>query len=170
MGLEAGESTNQHVSPEQAIEMFGPIPKVQTSFTVQESQVPPEFGHVTHPTQATIYFEEMMRIMNERGLGFQTLLENGVRASVLEAHAKLGRDLKVGDEIVLTTETVELEKQIRFDQAMKRGAKDISTHNYLVDLRGMRRGIPIDVPLWVSERLRTDINPPEEIVSDILSE
>jgi len=161
-----GDLNNQHISPEQAIEMFGPIPQVQTSFTVLESQVPPEFGHVTHPIQATIYFEEMMRIMNERGLGFQTLLEHGVRASILVAHADLGRDLKVGDEVVLTTDTVELEKQIRFDQAMKRGMKDVSSHNYTVDLRGMKRGIPMEIPLWVSEKLRIAISLPESQVEE----
>ncbi len=170
MGLEAGEFANQHVSPEQAIEMFGPIPQVVSTFTITETQVPAEFGHVTHPTQAIMYFDEMMRIMRERGLGFHTLMENGIRPSVLSASAELARDLKLGDEVLLTTDAVELDKQIRFDQAMKRGMKDVSNHTYTVDLRGMRRGIPIEIPLWVSRRLRTDINPPHEEVSDILSE
>ena len=125
----------EHITSEQAVEMFGRIPQVATSFTVYTEQVRSEYGHVTEPSQAEMYFSEVMRIMDARGIGFQVLVENGIKPNVLQGKNDLLRELRVGDEVVMITDTVELDKQIRFDQAMTRGGKDVGSHTYTVDFK-----------------------------------
>lgn len=161
MGLEVGEFANQHVSSEKAIEMFGPIPQVVSTFTIAEEQVQPEFGHVTEPGQADMYFAEIMRIMEARGVGFATLVENGVKPSVIGTLNILMREFTVGDEIAMATDITEHGKLLEFKQTTKRGIRPAGERITIVEVRDVRNRRPVEIPVWVSEKLRTDITSPE---------
>lgn len=141
-------------------DVLDPVPQVVRSITITESRVPSEYGHVTAPGHSQIYFEEMMKIMEAKGLGYKELLENGVHASVKAQETVFSRELKVGDVVTITTNIEELDKQIKFIHASNRGVKLTTEHIWIIDLRN-KRGVPIEIPFWVSKRLRQEIDQPD---------
>lgn len=139
---------------------WDPIPQVIRTVTITEKEAPPQYGHVTAPGQSQIYFDELMRIMDTKGVGFHELIENGIRPSICGQTSELLRDLKDGDEVTITTGIEELETQIRFNQSMTRSRKDVSSLTTLVNLRSGRMNLPVEIPHWVREGLRTEIDQP----------
>ena len=159
---EDGSFELPNVTAEQAIEMFGPIPTVLNTIKIIESQVPEEYGHVPGYEQEKMYFIEMMRIMEAKGIGFRDLMERGVFASVATFEAQLARELRVGDEVKVATGVTELDRQVLFEQEMERGGKHVSKNSIVISLRG-RANTMIPIPTWVSEKLRVDTTPQEMV-------
>ena len=59
--------------------------------------------------------------------------------------------------MTISTDILEYEKQIEFEQYLKRGDKPTGNQVLKIDIRN-DRGFPIEIPAWVRERLRTNID------------
>ena len=132
------------------------IPSVVRSLVVPESLMNRDYGHVTYTDQLKINFEEMMRIMDAKGIGFATLLEHGISASVDHQNSEHIRELRAGDEVTLSTSITEFPKELLFGHSMVRNNKDIAKQEITIFVRNMRGG-RIFIPEWVSEKLRNEI-------------
>ena len=136
-----------------------PIPDVSTNITIIEQQTIRGYGHVSKTDQGSIYFDEMMRIMEAKGLGFRDLLREGMIVAVQSDAGEYLRLLVKGDEITLNTQTFELPQRILFLMNSVRDNKLTGSHAVVVDVNN-EKGRAMDIPEWVSERLRIDIVQP----------
>jgi acyl-CoA thioesterase FadM len=149
------------ISPE-SIEAYDPIPRVVHKVEVGEEQVVPGYGHVPIYGLDKMYFDEMMRIMDERGIGLETIRERGFVASVGEIHNKPLRDLKAGDSVTIITDAKERDTSIEFNQAMQVREKPAGSNTLVVDFRSGRNR-PMVLPDWIREGLRKQVVDPEII-------
>ncbi len=143
------------ISPESS-EGPGLIPQVIHKMEVGEEQVVPGYGHVPIYGLNKMYFDEMMRIMDVRGIGLETIRERGFVASVGEIHNKPLRDLKAGDWVTIITDAKEGDTSIEFNQSMQVREKPAGSNSLRVDFRSSRNR-PIPLPDWIREGLRREV-------------
>lgn len=96
--------------------MTNDLPTCQV--TVEEKHID-SFGHVNNAAYLTLYEEARWKLIAPRGFSMEDIARMKQGPVVLEANVKFLRELKKGDVITITTETVSYEGKIgRMKQQM----------------------------------------------------
>lgn len=70
------------------------------------------YGHVNNAAYLTIYEEARWEAITQRGYGFKKVHDSGQGPVILEVNLKFLKELRLRDEITITTELVEYPNKI----------------------------------------------------------
>ena len=99
-----------------------------------------------------------IRVAHERNNNLNIFMRNFADVVRLPDPVKKNTDLHAMVQSVITLMQKKAgEKQIEFEQYLKRGDKPTGNQVLKIDIRN-DRGFPIEIPAWVRERLRTNID------------
>lgn len=122
----------------------------QYKILIRESHLD-TYGHVNNATYLTMYEEARWEFITPRGYGFQKVHESGQGPIILEVNLKFLSELRLREEITITTELIEYPSRIgKLKQQMVRADGTVASEAIFVfglfDLKA--RKIISPTPEW----------------------